>query len=181
MQTFSSAQIFSSLKYVRSQFGIGLSSLTHTVWTHRKITLANPIQASLLRLAASGISVFSPHTSLDAVSGGINDWCVHLSTHFLSPQGYADGPCCAYGSRPVPIHHPIGLRYHGETLPRPSHPFSQASSPRRSLAHTQTQGWAASSASGRRSHLQRSGVPPSRISGWNMVRWWSLNRWVDKR
>ncbi|KAI0050594.1 NGG1p interacting factor 3 [Auriscalpium vulgare] len=37
-------------------------------------TLANPIQASLLRCAAAGISVYSPHTSLDSVYGGINDW-----------------------------------------------------------------------------------------------------------
>ncbi|KAI0031243.1 NIF3-like protein-like protein [Vararia minispora EC-137] len=38
------------------------------------ITLSSPIQASLLRCAAAGISVFSPHTSLDCVHGGINDW-----------------------------------------------------------------------------------------------------------
>ena len=36
--------------------------------------MANPLQASLLRCAAAGISVFSPHTSLDSVRGGINDW-----------------------------------------------------------------------------------------------------------
>ena len=38
------------------------------------LTLRNPLQASLLRCAAAGISVFSPHTSLDAVRGGIADW-----------------------------------------------------------------------------------------------------------
>ncbi|KAI0323033.1 NGG1p interacting factor 3 [Amylostereum chailletii] len=38
------------------------------------ITLANPLQASLLRCAAAGISVYCPHTSLDSVHGGINDW-----------------------------------------------------------------------------------------------------------
>ncbi|KAF8515771.1 NIF3-like protein-like protein [Hysterangium stoloniferum] len=37
-------------------------------------TLSNPLQASLLKCAAAGISVFSPHTALDSVSGGINDW-----------------------------------------------------------------------------------------------------------
>ncbi|KAI5982854.1 GTP cyclohydrolase 1 type 2/Nif3 [Pisolithus marmoratus] len=37
-------------------------------------TLANPLQASLLRLAAVGVSVYSPHTALDAVKGGINDF-----------------------------------------------------------------------------------------------------------
>ena len=38
------------------------------------ITLAKPLQRSLLRLAAAGISVYSPHTALDSVNGGINDW-----------------------------------------------------------------------------------------------------------
>ena len=37
-------------------------------------TLANPLQKSLLLCAAEGISVFSPHTALDSVKGGINDW-----------------------------------------------------------------------------------------------------------
>ena len=38
------------------------------------LTLANPLQKSLLLCAAQGISVFSPHTALDSVKGGINDW-----------------------------------------------------------------------------------------------------------
>lgn len=38
------------------------------------LTLNKPLQASLLRCAAAGISVYSPHTSLDAVQGGITDW-----------------------------------------------------------------------------------------------------------
>lgn len=37
-------------------------------------TLTNPLQKSLLLCAAQGISVFSPHTTLDSVKGGINDW-----------------------------------------------------------------------------------------------------------
>ena len=37
-------------------------------------TLTNPLQKSLLLCAAHGISVFSPHTALDRVNGGINDW-----------------------------------------------------------------------------------------------------------
>ncbi|CAO1638751.1 unnamed protein product [Sympodiomycopsis kandeliae] len=40
----------------------------------KSLTLANSQQASLLRLISSGISVYSPHTSLDATIGGINDW-----------------------------------------------------------------------------------------------------------
>ncbi|KIP11696.1 hypothetical protein PHLGIDRAFT_114278 [Phlebiopsis gigantea 11061_1 CR5-6] len=38
------------------------------------ITLSNPLQRSLLRLAAAGISVYCPHTALDSVNDGINDW-----------------------------------------------------------------------------------------------------------
>ncbi|GJE86290.1 Nif3-like dinuclear metal center hexameric protein [Phanerochaete sordida] len=38
------------------------------------LTLANPLQRSLLRLAAAGVSVYVPHTALDGVAGGINDW-----------------------------------------------------------------------------------------------------------
>ncbi len=38
------------------------------------ITLSNPLQASLLRCAAAGISVYTPHTALDSVTEGINDW-----------------------------------------------------------------------------------------------------------
>ncbi|KAG1846194.1 NGG1p interacting factor 3 [Suillus subalutaceus] len=38
------------------------------------LTLADPLQASLLKLSAAGTSVFCPHSSLDATWGGINDW-----------------------------------------------------------------------------------------------------------
>jgi len=38
------------------------------------VTLSNPLQASLLRCAAAGISIYSPHTALDSVHDGINDW-----------------------------------------------------------------------------------------------------------
>jgi putative NIF3 family GTP cyclohydrolase 1 type 2 len=38
------------------------------------LTLSDPIQASLLRCSAAEISVYSPHSALDSVYGGINDW-----------------------------------------------------------------------------------------------------------
>lgn len=47
------------------------------------LTLANPLQASLLKLSAAGTSVFCPHTSLDATWGGINDW---LAEGITGPQ-----------------------------------------------------------------------------------------------
>jgi len=40
----------------------------------KSFTQSNPLQNSLLHCAAQGISVYSPHTALDSVWGGINDW-----------------------------------------------------------------------------------------------------------
>ncbi|CCM03788.1 uncharacterized protein FIBRA_05935 [Fibroporia radiculosa] len=51
------------------------------------LTLSNPLQASLLRCAAAGISVYVPHTALDSVTGGINDWlCLGLNNQIAPPQ-----------------------------------------------------------------------------------------------
>ncbi|WWC60169.1 YbgI/family dinuclear metal center protein [Kwoniella dejecticola CBS 10117] len=51
----------------------------------KSFTLQDPLQNSLLKLSAKGISVFSPHTSLDATPNGINNWLIKpflpLSTH----------------------------------------------------------------------------------------------------
>ena len=43
----------------------------------KSLTLTNPLQNSLLQCAAAGISVYSPHTALDCVRGGINDWLAY--------------------------------------------------------------------------------------------------------
>ncbi|KAG5518145.1 hypothetical protein PMAC_003331 [Pneumocystis sp. 'macacae'] len=40
----------------------------------KSLTLSDPSHKMLLRLATSGISVYSPHTAMDAAVGGINDW-----------------------------------------------------------------------------------------------------------
>ena len=40
------------------------------------LALSNPLQASLLQCVQAGISVYSPHTALDATRGGVNDWLV---------------------------------------------------------------------------------------------------------
>ncbi|KAJ6601663.1 NIF3-like protein-like protein [Mycena sp. CBHHK59/15] len=42
----------------------------------KSLTLANPLQGTLLRCAAAGISVYCPHSALDSVYGGVNDWLV---------------------------------------------------------------------------------------------------------
>lgn len=44
----------------------------------KSLTLNNTQQNSLLRLAQEGISVYSPHTAVDAAPGGLNDWLVDL-------------------------------------------------------------------------------------------------------
>ncbi|KAH6677185.1 NIF3 NGG1 interactin-like proteing factor 3-like 1 [Halenospora varia] len=40
----------------------------------KSLTLSNTQQTTLLRLAQEGISVYSPHTAVDAAPGGLNDW-----------------------------------------------------------------------------------------------------------
>ena len=44
----------------------------------KSITLENTQQNSLLRLAQEGISVYSPHTAVDAAPGGLNDWLADI-------------------------------------------------------------------------------------------------------
>jgi putative NIF3 family GTP cyclohydrolase 1 type 2 len=44
----------------------------------KAITLENTQQSSLLRLAQEGISVYSPHTAVDAAPGGLNDWLADI-------------------------------------------------------------------------------------------------------
>ncbi|KAF2147332.1 uncharacterized protein K452DRAFT_304191 [Aplosporella prunicola CBS 121167] len=46
----------------------------------KAITLANSQQQSLLRLAAQGISVYCPHTAVDAAPGGLGDWLADIVT-----------------------------------------------------------------------------------------------------
>ncbi|OSX67035.1 hypothetical protein POSPLADRAFT_1127477, partial [Postia placenta MAD-698-R-SB12] len=48
------------------------------------LTLSNPLQGSLLRCAAAGISIYTPHTALDSVIGGINDWlCLGVNNQLV--------------------------------------------------------------------------------------------------
>lgn len=46
----------------------------------KALTSADPQQASLLRLASEGISVYCPHTAVDAVEGGMADWLADVVT-----------------------------------------------------------------------------------------------------
>lgn len=40
----------------------------------KSLKLSNPLQNSILTCAAHGISIYSPHSALDSVFDGINDW-----------------------------------------------------------------------------------------------------------
>ncbi len=50
----------------------------------KRLVAHEPSSATIYRVARAGIAVLSPHTALDAVSGGINDWIA---------QGIGDGAC----------------------------------------------------------------------------------------
>jgi len=51
----------------------------------KSLTLGDPQQQSLLQLAQQGISVYSPHTAVDAVPGGMADWlCDIVVSHSAS-------------------------------------------------------------------------------------------------
>ncbi|KAF2876366.1 NGG1p interacting factor 3 [Massariosphaeria phaeospora] len=46
----------------------------------KALTLADSQQQTLLRLASHGISVYSPHTAVDAAPGGLGDWLADIVT-----------------------------------------------------------------------------------------------------
>lgn len=49
----------------------------------KSLVLADSQQQSLLRLALEGISVYSPHTAVDAAPGGLGDWLADIVTGTL--------------------------------------------------------------------------------------------------
>lgn len=49
----------------------------------KALTLKDTQQQSLLRLALEGISVYSPHTAVDAAPGGNGDWLADIVTGSL--------------------------------------------------------------------------------------------------
>ncbi|KAI9652844.1 MAG: hypothetical protein M1831_006369 [Alyxoria varia] len=56
----------------------------------KSITSENTQQRSLLELAANGISVYSPHTAVDAAIGGNADWLADIIT--MSESDFASAP-----------------------------------------------------------------------------------------
>lgn len=76
---------------------INLEGCSHIITYHpiifsglKSLTLSNSQQRSLLRLAAAGISVYSPHTAIDAIQGGVNEM---LSDCFSSSSQIKTSTC----------------------------------------------------------------------------------------
>ncbi|OJJ82833.1 Nif3-like dinuclear metal center hexameric protein [Aspergillus glaucus CBS 516.65] len=67
----------------------------------KSLTLNDPQQTSLLRLAQAGISVYSPHTAIDSAPGGMGDWLCDIVTGcFISkPQELPPAPA---EQKPIP-------------------------------------------------------------------------------
>ncbi|RMH23852.1 MAG: Nif3-like dinuclear metal center hexameric protein, partial [Planctomycetota bacterium] len=64
----------------------------------RRLTPDTPKGASLLRLLATGVAVYSPHTALDAAPGGVTDWlCDMLAEPGADPRALGD-------RRPLSVH-----------------------------------------------------------------------------
>ncbi|KAE8227990.1 hypothetical protein CF326_g7095 [Tilletia indica] len=67
--------------------GVSVAVIYHpTIFRGLKsLTLSNTQQRSLLSCAAEGISIYCPHTSLDATPAGINDWLILNALSACSP------------------------------------------------------------------------------------------------
>lgn len=50
------------------------------------LPMKNPQHKSMLKLIQNGISVYSPHTAVDAAEGGVNDWLALGLTQFNAEQ-----------------------------------------------------------------------------------------------
>lgn len=66
----------------------------------QRLTLDTPQGRTLLRAAQSGIGIYSPHTALDAASGGVNDWLAE------SVGEGARKPLLPGGQDPRPVREP---------------------------------------------------------------------------
>ena len=64
----------------------------------KSLTFADTQQQTLLRLASHGISVYSPHTAIDAAPGGLGDWLADVVTG--TKTSYDDGKSSADSKPP---------------------------------------------------------------------------------
>jgi dinuclear metal center YbgI/SA1388 family protein len=56
----------------------------------KSLTLDNTQQQTLLRLASHGITIYSPHTAVDAAPGGLGDWLADIVTGTTRDDEVAD-------------------------------------------------------------------------------------------
>lgn len=68
----------------------------------KSLTTKDPMQTLLLRLAAERISVYCPHTAMDAASGGLNDWLCDI---LLDGEHQVKRTVAQPISRPLPEGH----------------------------------------------------------------------------
>jgi dinuclear metal center YbgI/SA1388 family protein len=55
----------------------------------KSVTTKDPQQTSLLKLVKAGISVYCPHTAVDAAVGGVNDWLASALSNDKEVERYA--------------------------------------------------------------------------------------------
>ncbi|KAF8461108.1 GTP cyclohydrolase 1 type 2/Nif3 [Kalaharituber pfeilii] len=84
----------------------------------KSLTFADTQQDSIIRLAQAGISVYSPHTAVDATPGGVNDWLTdgisggkenEISREVLIPVEVVEGFASAGMGRMVTLKEPSSL------------------------------------------------------------------------
>ncbi|KAJ7029868.1 NGG1p interacting factor 3 [Mycena alexandri] len=79
----------------------------------KSLTLATPLQGTLLRCVAAGISIYSPHSALDGVWGGINDWladCIGADKGLITPLKFnSDTLAIGADGRRVTFDPPISI------------------------------------------------------------------------
>jgi dinuclear metal center YbgI/SA1388 family protein len=63
---------------VEKQIGVIVSYHPPIFSSMKRLTLKSTKQEIVLRTIAEGMSIFSPHTSLDAATGGMNDWLASI-------------------------------------------------------------------------------------------------------
>ncbi|CAJ2509162.1 Uu.00g141880.m01.CDS01 [Anthostomella pinea] len=68
----------------------------------KSLTTKDPMQTQLLRLIAAGVSVYCPHTAMDAASGGLNDWLCDI---LLAGSPQVQRTVVQPITRPVPKDH----------------------------------------------------------------------------
>ncbi|PYH46833.1 Nif3-like dinuclear metal center hexameric protein [Aspergillus saccharolyticus JOP 1030-1] len=87
----------------------------------KSLTFNDPQQQTLLRLAQEGISVYSPHTAIDATPGGMADWLCDIVTGAITPRIPTENSSSSSFSASTSYTQPI------YPAPQPSDPSSSSS------------------------------------------------------